>query len=118
MEIYLEIGALMEKHKMTNQSMADASGVPIGTVSGIRSGKVQNPGFESVCAMIKAMGESVDELVGIAPPCPAPEAPASSQHPPVSLIREEVVSACRGAIRDVLESFAHKSQHGNLVWWR
>lgn len=67
MELYLRIGALMEKHGFTNQSMADASGVPVGTVSGIRSGKISNPGFEPVCAIMAAMGESVDALVGIVP---------------------------------------------------
>lgn len=67
MELYLKIGALMEKHGFTNQSMADASGVPVGTVSGIRSGKISNPGFESVCAIMAAMSESVDVLVGIVP---------------------------------------------------
>lgn len=68
METYLQIGALMEKHGLTNQVMADMTGIPIGTVSGIRSGKIQNPSFDSVCAMMKAMGESIDALVGIVPP--------------------------------------------------
>lgn len=66
--LYIQIGALMEKHGFTNQSMADASGVPLGSVSGIRSGKIANPSFDSVCAIMAAMGESIDALVGIAPP--------------------------------------------------
>lgn len=33
MQLYIQIGALMEKHGYTNQSMADVSGVPVGTVS-------------------------------------------------------------------------------------
>lgn len=65
---YLQIGSLMEKHGFTNQSLADASGVPKGTISGIRSGQIQNPGFDAVCAMMKAMGESVDALIGLTPP--------------------------------------------------
>lgn len=68
MSYYLQIGSLMEKHGFTNQSLADASGVPKGTVAGIRSGQIQNPSFDAVCAMMKAMGESVDALVGITPP--------------------------------------------------
>lgn len=63
MELYLRIGALMEKHALTNQSMANLSGIPIGTISGIRSGKIQNPSFENVCAMLRAMGESADALI-------------------------------------------------------
>lgn len=62
MELYLKIGALMEKHNLTNQSLADLRGVPIGTISGIRSGKVANPGFETICAILTAMGESADSL--------------------------------------------------------
>lgn len=67
MELYLKIGALMEKHGFTNQSMADLSGIPIGTVSGIRSGKIQNPSFETICTMMQTMGVPLDELLDSAP---------------------------------------------------
>lgn len=70
MQLHIQIGVLMEKHGYTNQSMADASGVPVGTVSGIRSGKIQSPSFDAIVAMMRAMGESVDALVGIAPSTP------------------------------------------------
>ena len=70
MQLYIQIGALMEKHGYTNQSMADVSGVPVGTVSGIRSGKIQSPSFESIVAMMRAMGESVDALVRITSSAP------------------------------------------------
>ena len=70
MQLHIQIGALMEKHGYTNQSMADVSGVPVGTVSGIRSGKIQSPSFEAIVAMMRAMGESVDALVGIASSTP------------------------------------------------
>lgn len=70
MQLHIQIGALMEKHGYTNQSMADASGVPVGTVSGIRSGKIQSPSFEAIVAMMRAMGESVDALVGITSSAP------------------------------------------------
>ena len=70
MQLHIQIGALMEKHGYTNQSMADTSGVPVGTVSGIRSGKIQSPSFEAIVTMMRAMGESVDALVGIASSAP------------------------------------------------
>ena len=66
-QLFIQLGALMEKHGFTNQSLSDASGVPAGTISGIRSGQIANPGFEAVCAMMRAMGESVDALMGIVP---------------------------------------------------
>lgn len=63
-ELYIRLGQLMEKHGFTNQSLADASGVPIGTISGIRSGNVRNPGYSAICAMLTAMGEPVSALSG------------------------------------------------------
>lgn len=62
MELHIRMGRLMEQHGFTNQSMADASGVPVGTVSGIRSGKIRSPGYDAICAMLSAMGESASAL--------------------------------------------------------
>ena len=73
--------------------------------------------YEIVRKLVMCMGGSLDEMAGIAPP-KSVNAPPSVQHPPVGMIREEVSSACQRAIRDVLESCAHRSQHDNLVWWR
>lgn len=79
MELYIRIGLLMEQHGFTNQSMADATGIPVGTISSIRSGKIQNPSFESVCAILEAMGESVESLhMDGAAPAP-PEASAQEK---------------------------------------
>lgn len=61
-QIHIRIGQLMEKHGYTNQSLADASGVPIGTISGIRSGKIRSPSYSAICAMLTAMGEPVSAL--------------------------------------------------------
>lgn len=62
MELHIRMGQLMEQHGFTNQSMADASGVPVGTVSGIRSGKIRSPSYDSVRAMLAAMGEPASAL--------------------------------------------------------
>ena len=62
MELYLKIGKLMEKHGFTNQGLADASGVPVGTISGIRSGNIRSPGYDAIGAMLSAMGESASAL--------------------------------------------------------
>lgn len=62
MELHIRMGQLMEQHGFTNQSMADASGVPVGTVSGIRSGKIRSPGYDAICAMLSAMGEPTSAL--------------------------------------------------------
>ena len=52
---------------MTNQQVADQSGVPFGTVNRILAGQTDNPSFANIAAMVKAMGGSLDELVGIVP---------------------------------------------------
>lgn len=79
MELYLKIGALMEKHSLTNQALADLSGVPIGSISGIRSGKVSNPGFETICALLHAMGESADALFNSDPAQAVPQPSAQEK---------------------------------------
>lgn len=69
-KIYVQIGVLMEKHGLTNEMLAAKTGISVGTISGIRSGKNKTPSFDSICAIMKAMGESIDALVGIIPPVP------------------------------------------------
>ena len=49
---------------MTNQQVADLSGVPIGTVNRVMSDQVQNPNFETISAIVMALGGSIDEIVG------------------------------------------------------
>lgn len=49
---------------MTNQQVADKSGVPIGTVNRVMADQVQNPNFETISAIVMALGGSIDEVVG------------------------------------------------------
>lgn len=65
MAIYNQLKQLKEKRRLTNQQLADLSGVPIGTVNRILSGQTDNPSFQAVCDMVMAMDGSLDELVGI-----------------------------------------------------
>ena len=68
---------------MTNQQVADKSGVPIGTVNRVMADQVQNPNFETISAIVMALGGSIDEVVGhtptIVPLGNAAEAEQSSQ---------------------------------------
>lgn len=52
---------------MTNQQVADKSGVPIGTVNRVMADQVQNPNFETISAIVMALGGSIDEVVGHTP---------------------------------------------------
>ena len=49
---------------LSNRKLAELSGVPEGTVNKILSGNTTNPSLESVEAMVRAMGRSMDELLG------------------------------------------------------
>ena len=51
---------LKEKSKLTTKQISDLSGIPESTISRILSGQTDNPTFDTVCALVKAMGGSLD----------------------------------------------------------
>lgn len=59
-----KLNALRDRHGMTYQQLSDSSGVPVGTLKSILTGTTANPGFDTVCAILRAMGESADALSG------------------------------------------------------
>lgn len=50
------------KGNMTAQQIADKSGVPVATVNRVLQGLTENPGFDTVCKIVKAMGGSLNDL--------------------------------------------------------
>lgn len=50
---------------LTNKELSERSGVPASSVSRILSNEAESANFQNVCAMVKAMGGSMDELMGI-----------------------------------------------------
>ena len=50
------------KGSMTAQQIADKSGVPVATVNRVLQGLTENPGFDTVYKIIKAMGGSLNDL--------------------------------------------------------
>lgn len=113
-----KLNALRDKHGLTYQQLSDASGVPVGTLKSILTGTTANPGFDTVCTILAAMGESVDAFCGD-PPTAAPST-ASGHHCSVSIadISEETKKIARAAIRETYESAAYKSALENLRVWR
>ena len=55
---------LKESCKLTTKQISNLSGVPESTISRILSGQTDNPTFDSVCAIVNAMGGSLDKLYG------------------------------------------------------
>ena len=72
-----QLKLLKEKRGLTNQQLADLSGVPVGTVNRILSGQTDNPSFQTICDLVLAMDGSLDELAGIEKDPEEPEAKAS-----------------------------------------
>ena len=58
---------LKEQKKMTNQELADLSGVPLGTINRIMAGQTDNPSFQTVCDITRALGGSLDKIAGLNP---------------------------------------------------
>ena len=59
------LSRLKEEKSLTQQQIAELSGVPMGTVSRILAGQVECPSFQAVADMTRALGGSLDELAGI-----------------------------------------------------
>ena len=50
------------KGDMTAQQIADKSSVPVATVNRVLQGLTENPGFDTVYKIVKAMGGSLNDL--------------------------------------------------------
>jgi len=128
MEIRSKLNALKEKHGLTNQQISDASGVPLGTVSGIFSGQTSRPAFQDIAAILTAMGESIDAFCGISPAHAhsetenAPQSVKTAEHHyhhfQFSPLRSDMRDLAREAVREVYASDAYKILDGHLKWWR
>lgn len=66
--------AMKEACNMTAQQIADKSGVPVATLNRVLQGLTENPGFDTVCKIVKAMGGSLSELDESSTDEAAPEA--------------------------------------------
>ena len=56
------VGKLKQEQGMTSEYLAQASGVPIGTLNKILNGQTKNPSLETVFALAHALGCSVDDF--------------------------------------------------------
>ena len=74
-----QLKLMKEKRGLTNQQLADLSGVPVGTVNRILSGQTDNPSFQTICDLVLAMDGSLDELAGIEKAPEGPEAALAAQ---------------------------------------
>lgn len=92
MMLSTQLKILKERRKLTNQQLADLSGVPIGTINRILAGQTDNPSFQTVCDMVMAMDGSLDELVGIKTEEDAQEKKAHSSQELVALYQQMIAN--------------------------
>ncbi len=83
-----KLKALKEKSKLTNQQIADLSGIPLSTVNRIISGDTPNPQFQTIADLVKAMGGSLDEFCEIPNHTASPAEIPKPTHELIQLYRE------------------------------
>ena len=66
--LHERLQALMNQKKMTASAVSKLSGVPETTVRNIVTGKTPDPGLQNVVDIVKALGGSMDDIVGIERP--------------------------------------------------
>ncbi len=57
--------ALKSARNLTNQQIADLSGVPLSTVTRILSGQTENPNLQTIADIVGALDGSLDEILGL-----------------------------------------------------
>lgn len=68
-----DLKRMKEERKLTTKQISELSGIPESTISRILSGQTDNPSFDTICALVRAMGGSIDEFTGIQSSADAPE---------------------------------------------
>ena len=53
---------LKDESKLTTKQISEKSGIPESTISRILSGQTDNPSFDSIYAIVKAIGGSLDSV--------------------------------------------------------
>lgn len=118
MELGNRLNSLRSAHNLTYQQLSDASGVPVGTVKSILTGVTASPGFEPVCAMVRAMGESIDAFYAGASPEPSADAQKLADDHNLLPLRGDIRVIAGEAIHAVYQTDVYHNLHNNLRWWR
>ena len=63
--ILAKLKELKVQKNLTNQQIADLSGVPLSTVTRVFNGQTDNPNIGTIEDIVKGMGFSLDDVTGI-----------------------------------------------------
>lgn len=86
---------LKEERGLTAKQISELSGIPESTVSRVLSGQTDNPGFDTVSALVKAMDGSLDAMTGI-------KQPEKVEASPIILMYEKMLADKNRTIRFLL----------------
>lgn len=64
MDWLLNIKKIKKEQNLTNDTLAEKSGISIGTLNKLLSGASADPKFSTLCALSDALGVSIDEMTG------------------------------------------------------
>lgn len=64
MDWLLNIKKIKKEKNLTNEALAEMSGISIGTLNKLLSGASADPKFSTLCALSQALGVSIDEMTG------------------------------------------------------
>ena len=102
---------------LSNRKLADLSGVPEGTVNKILSGNTAKPSHEDVEKMVRAMGRSMDELLG-EPETPKQVQTAVLDHYALLIesLKEQISGLKEQLIAKDAEHRVHTASHRKALW--
>ena len=63
--ILTKLKELKDQKNLTNQQIADLSGVPLSTVTRIFNGQTDNPNIQTLEDIVKGMGVTLEDITGI-----------------------------------------------------
>lgn len=93
---------MFERSGLTKPILSELSGVPLATIKRIFSGETPSPQFQTVVALVRAMGGSLDELCDF----PKPEVEVDTIPSPTV----ELISAYQGTIADKAKQIEDKEK--------
>lgn len=118
---------LKAKHGVTYGQWAEMSNVPEGTIKSICAGTTENANFGTMCSLIAALNESIDEFYHGHPAAAgseevkkdaAPNEQHHYHHFHIMSMRGDMREMAKEAMTAVYSAEAHKNAQNNLAWWR
>ena len=112
------LNELRAARKVTIAQWSIDSGVPEGTIKSITSGNTASPGFETVCALLHALGVSADEFYCGVPIAASQPSTAPQEHASTAALIGDMKLIAAEAYRQVSENEVVKSLRKDRTFWR